>query len=41
MSDYAYKNIKVKEDTFEELRDNKPDGVSWDFYLRELGGLND
>ena len=34
MSDYNYKNIKVAPDTFEELRKNKPDGVTWDHYLR-------
>jgi len=37
MSDYEYRNIKVKPETFDELRENKPDGVSWDFnMLRNL-----
>lgn len=32
MTDYS--NIKVKPETFEMLKENKPDGVTWDRYLR-------
>lgn len=30
------KNIKVSESTFEELKEEKPDGVTWDYYLTEI-----
>lgn len=30
------KNLKVSEDTFEVLKESKPGGVTWDYYLREL-----
>ena len=30
------KNIKVSEDVFTELREDKPDGVTWDYYLTEM-----
>jgi hypothetical protein len=32
------KNIKVHDDTFTMLKDDKPDGVTWDYYLRRLAG---
>ena len=35
MSD-GRKNLKISEDTFEALKDSKPDGVTWDYYLRDL-----
>ncbi len=28
------KNIKVDEDTFDKLKERKPKGVTWDYYLR-------
>jgi hypothetical protein len=36
MTDYDYKNIKVKPATFKELQADKPDGVTWDYYLKTL-----
>lgn len=30
------KNIKVSEETFEELKEEKPGGVTWDYYLTEV-----
>lgn len=30
------KNIKVDEDTFDTLKESKPRGVTWDYYLRDL-----
>jgi len=30
------KNIKVGEETFESLKENKPDGWTWDYYLESL-----
>lgn len=30
------KNIKVQADEFEELERDKPDGVSWGYYLTEI-----
>lgn len=30
------KNIKVSEATFNELNDDKPDGVTWDYYLTKI-----
>jgi len=30
------KNIKVPEPLFLALRDDKPDGVTWDYYLTEI-----
>lgn len=30
------KNIKVSEETFEELSNDKPDGVTWDRYLSDM-----
>lgn len=34
MSDY--KNIKVKPEEWEQLRDDKPSGVTWTRYLKTL-----
>lgn len=30
------KNIKVQSDEFDELKSEKPDGVSWGYYLTEI-----
>lgn len=30
------KNIKVSPETFEQLSEEKPDGVTWDYYLTEI-----
>lgn len=30
------KNIKVHGDTFDILEATKPEGVTWDYYLRDL-----
>lgn len=30
------KNLKVKPETFEELKAQKPEGVTWDYYLTEV-----
>lgn len=30
------KNIKVSQETFEKLKADKPDGVTWDYYLTEV-----
>ena len=30
------KNIKVDPETFDALKESKPEGVTWDYYLREL-----
>jgi hypothetical protein len=29
-------NLKLHEDTFEQLKSDKPDGVTWDYYLLTL-----
>jgi len=29
-------NLKLHEETFEQLKDDKPSGVTWDFYLLAL-----
>jgi len=29
-------NIKVKRSTFKNLKDDKPDGVTWSHYLEEM-----
>ena len=29
-------SITVKEETFDALRDAKPEGVTWDYYLMSL-----
>lgn len=34
MTDYT--SIKVDKDTHEQLADDKPDGVTWDYYLSTL-----
>lgn len=31
-----YKTINPKEDTYETLAEDKPEGVTWDHYLKEL-----
>lgn len=31
-----YKTINPKEDTYETLSEDKPEGVTWDHYLTEL-----
>lgn len=30
------RNIKVDEETFQKLKEDKPEGVNWSFYLDEL-----
>ena len=30
------RNLKVSEDAFEQLKDEKPDGVNWSYYLTEI-----
>jgi predicted CopG family antitoxin len=30
------KNIKLTEEVWRELREEKPDGVTWSYYLKEL-----
>jgi len=35
MSD-GRKNLKISEDTFSILKESKPEGVTWDYYLREM-----
>jgi len=35
------KNIKVSEETFDKLKEEKPDGVTWDYYLTEVRTVND
>jgi len=35
------KNIKVSEETFEQLKAEKPDGVTWDYYLTEVRTIDD
>lgn len=30
------KNIKVSEEAFQQLKDEKPEGVTWDYYLTEI-----
>lgn len=35
------KNIKLSADEFEELKDDKPTGVSWGYYLTEMRTLDD
>jgi hypothetical protein len=34
------KTIKVSESEFEELKDEKPDGVSWGYYLTQIRTVN-
>jgi len=29
-------NIKVDRDTFQALKDDKPSGVTWDYYLLQI-----
>jgi len=29
-------NIKVDRETFDRLKDDKPDGVTWDYYLTQI-----
>lgn len=31
-----YKNLKINPDTFDTLQSDKPDGVTWDHYLKNL-----
>lgn len=35
------KNIKLPEEDFEELKREKPSGVSWGYYLTELRTMNE
>ncbi len=30
------KNIKVSEETFEKLRERKPEGVTWDYWFQTV-----
>ena len=30
------RNIKVSQEAFDELKDDKPTGVTWEYYLTEL-----
>lgn len=30
------KNLKIDPETFEALKDSKPPGVTWDYYLEQL-----
>lgn len=30
------KSLKISEDTFDELKADKPSGVTWDYYLSRL-----
>lgn len=30
------KNLKISPETFDLLKDDKPDGVTWDYYLQQL-----
>ena len=30
----ARKNIKIDEETFDQLKERKPKGVTWDYFLR-------
>lgn len=30
------KNLKLSEEAFDELAAEKPDGVTWDYYLTEI-----
>ena len=32
----ARKNLKLSEQTFNELKEDKPSGVTWDYYLTAL-----
>jgi len=35
------KNIKVKPDTFKQLQDMKPEGVTWDRFLKQAANTWD
>jgi len=35
------KNIKVSQETFQQLKGEKPDGVNWDYYLTKIRTVND
>ena len=35
------KNIKVKPETFEQLKKEKPDGVDWSYYLTEIRTIDE
>lgn len=35
------KNIKVSQETFDQLETEKPDGVTWDYYLTKIRTVND
>ena len=30
------RNLKVSDETFQQLKADKPDGVTWDYYLTEI-----
>lgn len=35
------KNIKVSPEAFTRLEDEKPDGVTWEYYLTEIRTVDD
>ena len=35
------KNIKVHPETFEELKEEMPNGVTWDYYLTNVRTVGD
>ena len=35
------KNIKVSEDEYERLKEQKPEGVTWGYYLTEIRTVAD
>jgi len=35
------KNLKVSKETFDQLKAEKPDGVTWDYYLTEIRTIDE
>jgi len=34
------KNLKISPEAYDELKADKPDGVTWDYYLTEIRTVN-
>jgi len=35
------RNLKVTDEAFEQLKDEKPDGATWSYYLTEIRTVGD
>ena len=35
------RNLKVSDKAFQQLKDEKPEGVTWSYYLTEIRTVND